>query len=91
MKKIEVLPVFFWLSDPNDPTSKFDVCRFKAVLFGATSSPFILNATLDKHLSRYNELVAEDIKKNIYFDDMILSLEPNTKMKPSRTTTEQGR
>ena len=66
---------FLWLSDPNDPTSKFDAYRFKSVLFGATSSPFILNATLDKHLSQYDEPVAEDIKGNIYVDDLVTGVQ----------------
>ena len=62
---------FFWLSDPDDPTSAFHVYRFKVILFGASSSPFILNATLNKHLNQYNDPVAEDMKKNIYVDDLI--------------------
>ena len=62
---------FFWLSDPDDPTSTFQVYRFKVVLFGASSSPFILNATLSKHLNQYNDPVTEDMKKNIYVDDLI--------------------
>ena len=37
---------FFWLSDPEDPESQFVTYRFKAVLFGASCSPFILNATI---------------------------------------------
>lgn len=40
----------FWLSDPKDPESKFQVFRFKTVLFGSTSSSFMLNATLHRHL-----------------------------------------
>ena len=35
---------FFWLSDPKNPESEFQVFRFKTVLFGSTSSPFMLNA-----------------------------------------------
>ena len=62
---------FLWLSDPEDPGSAFHVYSFKVVLFGASSSPFILNATLNKHLNQYNDLVAEDMKKNIYVDDLI--------------------
>ena len=61
---------FFWLSDPEDPTSAFHIYRFKVVLFGASSSPFILNATLNKHLNQYNDPVTEDMK-NIYVDDLI--------------------
>ncbi|XP_045198804.1 uncharacterized protein LOC123553115 [Mercenaria mercenaria] len=41
---------FLWLSYPGNPDSPFTTYRFKSVLFGATCSPFILNASLLKHL-----------------------------------------
>ena len=41
---------FLWLSNPEDPESEFDTYHFKVVPFGATSSPFMLNATLQLHL-----------------------------------------
>ena len=62
---------FFWISNPDNPTSPFDVYRFKRILFGATSSPFILNATLDKHLKQFNHPVAERIREDIYVDDLV--------------------
>lgn len=64
---------FFWLSNPEDPESEFQVYRFKTVLFGSTSSPFMLNATLHHHLANYNTPVAEDMKENIYVDNVISS------------------
>ncbi|VDI27104.1 Hypothetical predicted protein [Mytilus galloprovincialis] len=33
---------FFWLSDTDNPSSTLTTYRFKSILFGATSSPFIL-------------------------------------------------
>ena len=42
---------FLWLNDPSDVSSQITTYRFKAVLFGATCSPFILNATLLKTLT----------------------------------------
>jgi hypothetical protein len=56
---------FLWLDTTSNPESKFDVYYFKSVLFGASSSPFILNATIDKHLSQYDGSVVENMKKNI--------------------------
>ena len=41
---------FLWLSDVNNPNSEFKVYCFKVVLFGATSSPFMLLAVLLHHL-----------------------------------------
>jgi len=37
---------FLWLSNPYDRESEFKMYRFKVVPFGATSSPFMLNAPL---------------------------------------------
>ena len=45
---------FFWLTDPSDPESELAVYHFKTVLFGAVSSPFILYATLYRHLQHHN-------------------------------------
>ena len=70
-KAIETSPDFFWLSNPEDPESEFQVYRFKTVLFRSTSSPFMLNATLHHHLANYNTPVAEDMKENICVDNAI--------------------
>ena len=43
---------FLLMSDPSNQDSLLCTYRFKAVLFGCTSSPFILNATLLKHIRR---------------------------------------
>jgi len=43
---------FLWLSDPTDPDSELVTYLFRSVLFGATCSPFILNAKLLKHKVR---------------------------------------
>lgn len=62
---------FFWLSNTDDPGGEFQVFRFKTVLFGSASSLFMLNATLHHHLNNYNTLVAEDMKENLYVDNVI--------------------
>ena len=49
----------------------FQVFRFKTVLFGSASSPFMLNATLHHHLNHYNIPVAEDMKENLCVDNII--------------------
>ena len=61
---------FFWLSDPTDPESQFEVYRFKSILFGATCSPFILNATIQKHLDQFNDPVTQRIKSDLYVDNL---------------------
>ena len=65
---------FLWLSDMNDPDSKLTTYRFKSVLFGATCSPFILHATLTKHLEDNRHVWVSDLlKKDIYVDNIISS------------------
>ena len=61
---------FYWLSNADDPESEFIVYRFKSVMFGATSSPFILNATLNKHLTQCTDQVSIDMLRNLYVDDL---------------------
>ena len=61
---------FYWLSNVDDPESEFIVYRFKSVMFGATSSPFILNATLNKHLTQSTDQVSTDMLRNLYVDDL---------------------
>ncbi|XP_064098140.1 uncharacterized protein LOC135209373 [Macrobrachium nipponense] len=43
---------FLWFRDPQNPEAGLDTYRFASVLFGSTSSPFLLMATLDYHLRR---------------------------------------
>ena len=42
---------FFWFDDPTNPNSPLATYRFRIILFGITCSPFILYATLIKHLN----------------------------------------
>ena len=62
---------FLWLSIPSDPESAFQTYRFKSVLFGSASSPFILNAVLSYHLDQFKSPVAADMKRNLYVDNII--------------------
>ena len=62
---------FFWLTDPTNPSSQFCVYRFKVILFGATSSPFMLNAVLQYHLRQHNSDVSRDMQSNLYVDNVI--------------------
>jgi len=69
---------FFWLSDLKNPESTFHFCRFKTVLFGSTSSPFMLNATLHHHLENDSTAVAKDIRDNMYVDNVISGCDQET-------------
>ena len=43
---------FLWLFDPADQNNPFVTFRFKVELFGATCSPFMLNAAITYHLKQ---------------------------------------
>jgi len=62
---------FFWLSNPTDPNSELVLYRFKTVLFGAVSSPFMLYAALYHHLQYYNTSLSHDIQANLYVDSIV--------------------
>ena len=80
---------FLWLSDPSNVNSQLTTYRFKSILFGATCSPFILNATLLKHLDQYSTQTASIIKEDLYVDNILSSLkdenEAITYFKEART------
>ena len=61
---------FLWPEDPNNPESKINVYRFKVVLFGATCSQFLLNATVLHHLKNLNNGTAKILTRNIYVDNI---------------------
>ena len=65
---------FLWFKDPQHPEVGLDTYRFASVLFGSTSSPFLLMATLDYHLSRSNSPFKEFIANNLYVDNLQGSL-----------------
>lgn len=45
--------------------------RFCRVPFGVISSPFLLAATIESHLSSYKTHLADQIKNDIYVDNLI--------------------
>ena len=61
---------FLWYSDPHDPNSPLVTYRFKAVLFGATCSPFLLEATLETHLRQSSSRFKEKLRKGLYVDNL---------------------
>ena len=62
---------FLWLSDADDPESAFHTYRFRSVLFGSVSSPFMLNAVIRTHLDSHDTPVTKDLKENLYVDNIV--------------------
>ena len=68
---------FLWVDDVNSAEPKIVEYRFARVVFGVTSSPFLLNATLLKHITSYErdpEFVNQMLRL-LYVDDLSVSLE----------------
>ena len=73
---------FLWLKDINQPVdskSNLEAYRFCRVLFGATPSPFLLNATIQYHLSQKDNWVARDLIENMYMDNVITGTDCDNK------------
>ena len=65
---------FLWVVDVNSNSPQIRVLRFARVVFGVSSSPFLLNATLQHHLGQYmtsNPEVVGQLLKSMYVDDVI--------------------
>ena len=62
---------FIWPSSTDDSATNFLTYRFAVVLFRSSSSPFMLAAVLDLHLSKVASPVALDMKDNIYVDNIL--------------------
>ena len=61
---------FLW-TPPSENSDKFATYRFTVVPFGSSSSPFMLAAVLDLRLSKVGTPVAEDMKENMYVDNIL--------------------
>ena len=65
---------FLWVDDPFKESPELKVYRFTRVVFGVSSSPFLLNATIRFHLEKYletNENLIRKLLRSTYVDDII--------------------
>ena len=70
---------FLWLSEPDNPESQFAIYRFRVVLFGSASSPFMLHAALKYHLTTEKSTTASDILANLYVDNVVSGCSSETR------------
>ena len=62
---------FLWICGVNGEKPDVIVLRFTRVVFGVNSSPFLLNATIDHHMRKYQEI--DPLLTNFsYVDDVSL-------------------
>ena len=65
---------FLWVKDAFADQLDIIELRFTRVVFGVSSSPFLLNATIRYHLEQYEQTQPDLVKKlcrSIYVDDLI--------------------
>ena len=73
---------FLWLKDINKPATDTDnlrAYRFQRVLFGATSSPFLLIATIQYHLMKVNTWIATDLINSMCMDNVVMGADSQEK------------
>ena len=64
---------FLWVDDASKSEPAIVTYRFKRVPFGVTSSPFLLNATLQHHLHKFRLAYPKTVQKlslSLYVDDV---------------------
>ena len=64
---------FLWY-DSNSEQSQKVVYRFLRVVFGVTSSPFLLNGTIRHHLNKYvdrEKAIVDQLRDDFYVDDLV--------------------
>ena len=65
---------FLWVENVADEKPVVKEYRFTRVIFGSGPSPYLLNATLQRHLKRYEEqepAVVQNVLPNMYCDDLV--------------------
>lgn len=62
---------FLWVVDPFAEPPEVVTFRFNRVVFGVSSSPFLLNATVKHHVETYRSVDPYKFLSSIYVDDVV--------------------
>ena len=54
---------FLWVADPHADPPQVVTLRFMRVVFGVSSSPFLLNATIKHHMEMYHAVDPDFVDK----------------------------
>ena len=54
---------FLWVENPHENDLKLVVYRFARVVFGVNASPFLLNAVIRNHVTKFQDIDPEFVKK----------------------------
>ena len=76
---------FLWVDDITKTNPEVQVFQFTRVVFGISSSPFLLNATVDHHLklfSAVNPELVDILLRSFYVDDVVAgAMDENSALK----------
>eukprot|EP00731_Ephydatia_muelleri_P035515 Em0131g2a len=64
---------FLWVHDINAQLPRLVIMRFTRVVFGVSASPFLLNATIRRHVEKYKDedpQFVDKFNRSIYVDDL---------------------
>ena len=73
---------FLWVEDPKTSTPKYVTYRFASVPFGTTSSPFLLQATLQYHFDNTTLAEKDLLKRSFYVDNFCTTLDDASSLIP---------
>lgn len=64
---------FLWIDDLEKEDPELVIYRFCRVVFGVNASPFLLNATLQRHINHYraDDTFVENLLQSFYVDDLV--------------------
>ena len=65
---------FLWIDDIHKDDPEIVIMRFTSVMFGITSSPFLLGATILVHMKKYADMypdVVEKFLRDLFMDDSV--------------------
>lgn len=65
---------FLWVEDLSSHLPRLITLRFARVVFGVSSSPFLLNATMRYHMEKYRTSdppFVDQFVRSVYVDDMM--------------------
>ena len=78
---------FLWVADVNQPHQEIIVMRFTRVVFGVSASPFLLNATIDHHVGKFELTARHFVARSVW---STLQLVLSTLKLPTNPTGRQN-
>ena len=85
---------FLWIEDINSDSPSIETYRFTRVVFGVSSGPFLINATIKHHLELYSPSypeLAQTLLQSFYVDHVMTGVDSEEEGFRCQGTDEEGR